>query len=92
MSVIADLYAPSVALLPIGGHYTMGPRGAAYAVARLLHSVRTVLPIHYGTFPPLKGTPAQLEASLAGEFAPASPERAVVVQTLQPGESLSFGE
>ena len=52
----------TVAILPIGGHYTMGPREAALAV-RLL-GVHEVIPVHYGTFPILAGTPAQLEAAL----------------------------
>ncbi|WP_420239184.1 metal-dependent hydrolase [Telmatobacter bradus] len=60
MKLIGDLYHPQVALLPIGGHYTMGPREAALAV-RLL-SPQTVLPIHFGTFPPLTGRPAELAA------------------------------
>lgn len=63
MRLIGDLYAPEVALLPIGGHYTMGPREAALAVELL--GVRHVIPIHYGTFPVLAGTPDQLRAELA---------------------------
>lgn len=62
MKLIAELYHPEVAMLPIGGHYTMGPREAAMAV-RLLEA-KMVLPIHFGTFPPLTGTPAQLEKLL----------------------------
>jgi len=58
MKLIHDLYAPKVAMLPIGGHYTMGPKEAAVA-CRLLEP-KTVLPIHWGTFPPLKGTPEEL--------------------------------
>ena len=60
MKLIAELYAPQVAMLPIGGLYTMGPREAALA-CRLL-APKTVLPIHWGTFPPLKGTPEELAA------------------------------
>ncbi len=58
MKLIAELYHPQVAMLPIGGHFTMGPREAAMA-ARLL-GAKTVLPLHFGTFPPLRGTPAEL--------------------------------
>jgi L-ascorbate metabolism protein UlaG (beta-lactamase superfamily) len=47
-------------MLPIGGHYTMGPREAALAVKLLAPQV--VLPLHFGTFPPLKGTPKDLAA------------------------------
>ena len=58
MRLIAELYHPEVALLPIGGHFTMGPKEAALAVSML--KPRTVLPLHFGTFPALKGTPEQL--------------------------------
>jgi L-ascorbate metabolism protein UlaG (beta-lactamase superfamily) len=60
MKLIRELYRPEVAMLPIGGHFTMGPREAALA-ARLL-APKVVLPLHFGTFPPLKGTPQQLAA------------------------------
>jgi L-ascorbate metabolism protein UlaG (beta-lactamase superfamily) len=60
MNLIRELYQPSVAMLPIGGHYTMGPKEAALAVKFLAPQV--VLPLHFGTFPPLKGTPKQLAA------------------------------
>jgi L-ascorbate metabolism protein UlaG (beta-lactamase superfamily) len=63
MALIRDLYRPEVAFLPIGGHYTMGPDGAALA-AELL-GVSTVVPIHYGTFPVLSGTPDALRSALA---------------------------
>jgi len=62
MKLIHDLYRPSVAMLPIGGHFTMGPREAALA-ARFLE-VEVILPLHFGTFPPLKGTPEELAALL----------------------------
>ncbi|MGD0830517.1 MAG: metal-dependent hydrolase [Terracidiphilus sp.] len=60
MSLIRDLYHPQVAMLPIGGHYTMSPTEAALAV-RLIQP-QMVLPIHFGTFPPLTGRPTQLAA------------------------------
>jgi L-ascorbate metabolism protein UlaG (beta-lactamase superfamily) len=63
MRYIRELYAPELALLPIGGHYTMGPRGAAIA-AELL-GVQHIIPVHYGTFPILTGTPDQLRSELA---------------------------
>jgi L-ascorbate metabolism protein UlaG (beta-lactamase superfamily) len=62
MALYADLYQPEIAFLPIGDHYTMGPVEAAYA-ARLL-KVKQVIPMHYGTFPALAGTPEQLAALL----------------------------
>jgi L-ascorbate metabolism protein UlaG (beta-lactamase superfamily) len=64
MRLIGELYAPDLVMLPIGGHYTMGPREAAIAVELL--GARRVLPIHYGTFPLLAGTPAELREALAG--------------------------
>ena len=64
MAMIADRYHPTVALLPIGGHFTMDPKGAALA-ARLL-KVKKVIPMHFGTFPALAGTPDQLRAELKG--------------------------
>jgi L-ascorbate metabolism protein UlaG (beta-lactamase superfamily) len=58
MSLIAEIYRPEVALLPIGGFYTMDPLQASYA-ARLL-KVKRVIPMHYGTFPVLTGNPKEL--------------------------------
>jgi L-ascorbate metabolism protein UlaG (beta-lactamase superfamily) len=58
MQLIRELYKPEIAMLPIGGFYTMGPKEAALACKFL--SPKTVLPIHWGTFPPLKGTPDDL--------------------------------
>lgn len=63
MKLIRELYEPEVAMLPIGGHFTMGPREAALAVQLL--TPKMVLPLHFGTFPPLKGTPEEL-AELTG--------------------------
>ncbi len=60
MELIGELYQPKIAMLPIGGHYTMGPKEAALAVRFL--QPETVLPLHFGTFPPLTGTPEQLAA------------------------------
>ena len=64
MQLIRELYKPEVAILPIGDHYTMGPKEAAVACRFLTPKV--VLPIHWGTFPPLKGTPEKL-AALVGQ-------------------------
>jgi len=81
MKLIRDLYAPDLAMLPIGGHFTMGPREAALAVEYL--GVKHVLPIHYGTFPILAGTPDELRAELSkrglGD---------VEVHDVRPGESV----
>jgi len=77
MKLIADLYSPEVAMLPIGGHFTMGPKEAAMAV-RLL-SPRIVLPLHFGTFPPLQGTPEELAALV---------DASVQVVSWAPGEAV----
>lgn len=60
MNLIRELYQPQIALLPIGGHFTMGPKEAALAVKMIAPKV--VLPLHFGTFPVLTGTPEQLSA------------------------------
>jgi L-ascorbate metabolism protein UlaG (beta-lactamase superfamily) len=62
MALIRELHRPEIAFLPIGGHYTMGPAGAARAASLL--GVRAVVPMHYGTFPVLAGTPDQLRSEL----------------------------
>ncbi len=62
MALIAERYHPTIALLPIGGHFTMDPTGAALA-AKLL-KVKTVVPMHFGTYPILTGTPDELVAAL----------------------------
>ena len=64
MKMIAEVYKPQIAFLPIGDLYTMGPDTAAIA-ARWL-GVRQVVPMHWGTFPALTGTPEMLEQHLAG--------------------------
>lgn len=82
MQLIGDEYKPDVALLPIGGHFTMDPKGAALAAKML--KVKTVVPMHYGTFPMLTGTPEELQAAMKK----ASPKTTVRVAT--PGETLTF--
>ena len=62
LRLIAELHRPDLAMLPIGGHYTMDPEGAALAIEYL--GVDEIVPLHYGTFPVLAGTPAQLRDAL----------------------------
>jgi L-ascorbate metabolism protein UlaG (beta-lactamase superfamily) len=76
MQLIRELYQPQIAMLPIGGHFTMGPTEAALAVRFL--APKTVLPLHFGTFPPLTGTPDELAALV---------EPTVAVVRWTPGES-----
>ncbi|HEY3207710.1 MAG TPA: metal-dependent hydrolase [Gaiellaceae bacterium] len=75
MQLIGRIYSPDVAILPIGGHFTMDPREAGVAL-ELLGTPRCI-PCHYGTFPLLAGTPAELR-----EHAP----DAEIIE-LQPGET-----
>jgi L-ascorbate metabolism protein UlaG (beta-lactamase superfamily) len=64
MKIIHELYAPEIAMIPIGDHFTMGPREAAYA-CKLLQA-KTVIPMHFGTFPMLTGTPGALQKLVPG--------------------------
>ena len=81
MALIAELYAPEIALLPIGDLYTMSPREAAVA-ARMLKPA-FIVPAHYGTFPALTGTPEML----AEELKKLGVKSEVVALT--PGEALT---
>ena len=76
MQIIRELYAPEIAMLPIGDHFTMSPREAAYA-CKLLQP-KTVVPMHFGTFPLLTGTPDQLRKLLSG----------IEVVQMKPGETV----
>jgi L-ascorbate metabolism protein UlaG (beta-lactamase superfamily) len=79
MRLIRELYAPEIAFLPIGDHFTMGPEAAALAVNML--GVRQVVPRHYGTFPVLTGTPDALKRLVD--------PMGVDVLVLKPGETAS---
>jgi len=71
MDIINYLYRPTHLLLPIGGHFTMGPREAAFAVCKFLTHARVVIPMHFQTFPLLKGTVEDFEKEcekFAAEF------------------------
>jgi L-ascorbate metabolism protein UlaG (beta-lactamase superfamily) len=77
MRLIAEMHKPTIAFLPIGDHYTMGPEAAARACAML--GIRQVVPMHYGTFPILTGTPERLKHLVE--------PHGVDVLVLQPGET-----
>ena len=81
MALIAELYQPELAVLPIGDLYTMSPREAALA-CRLLKP-RKVIPMHFGTFPPLSGRPEQL-AELIRDLPGAA------VWALEPGKPVTW--
>jgi L-ascorbate metabolism protein UlaG (beta-lactamase superfamily) len=78
MQIIREIYAPEVAMLPIGDHYTMGPREAAYACKLLQPKI--VIPMHWGTFPVLTGRPDDLRKLLGA----GGPE----VLEMKPGQTL----
>ena len=75
MQLIARIYSPDVAVLPIGGYFTMDPREAGVALELL--GVKRCIPCHYGTFPLLAGTPEELRQHAPG----------VDVIALEPGET-----
>jgi L-ascorbate metabolism protein UlaG (beta-lactamase superfamily) len=79
MKVIGEFYRPEIAFLPIGDHFTMGPEAAARAGDLL--GVRQVVPIHWGTFPLLTGTPAKLRELVRGKN--------IDVLEMKPGQTAS---
>ena len=81
MQLIRRLYDPTLAFLPIGDLFTMGPKEAALACEFLQPSV--AIPMHYGTFPVLTGTPEKLREELG-------PDSGVTVPSLAPGDSYEW--
>ncbi len=79
MRLIGEMYRPQIAFLPIGDLFTMGPEQAAKACELL--GVKQVVPMHYGTYPALTGTPARLRELVE--------PRGVQVLELTPGETAS---
>jgi L-ascorbate metabolism protein UlaG (beta-lactamase superfamily) len=79
MRLIGEMYHPTIAFLPIGDLYTMGPEQAAKACEFL--GVKQVVPMHYGTFPALTGTPAALRELVE--------PKGIQVLELKPGETAS---
>src|SRR6187455_354396 len=77
MRLIGEMYKPEIAFLPIGDRFTMDPAAAAKACEFL--GVRQVVPMHWGTFPLLTGTPAMLKGGLGS--------RGAEVLELKPGET-----
>jgi L-ascorbate metabolism protein UlaG (beta-lactamase superfamily) len=79
MELIRELYHPELAMLPIGSHYVMSPAEAALACKML--KPRWVIPMHYGTFPVLTGTPEELKKLLKDE-------PGITVIAMKPGETV----
>ncbi len=81
MKLIGERYRPDLALVPIGGNFTMDPADAAWAVKDLLKP-KAVIPMHYGSNPLARGTAAQFSAAMG-----ASPVKVIVAT---PGQALNF--
>jgi L-ascorbate metabolism protein UlaG (beta-lactamase superfamily) len=81
MALINKFFKPDLALVSIGGHFTMDPEHAAYAVRELIRP-KQVIPMHYGTFPVINRTPAELKAALG--------EAPIKVLDVKPGEAVRF--
>jgi L-ascorbate metabolism protein UlaG (beta-lactamase superfamily) len=69
MKLIGDMYRPDLVLMPIGNHFVMSPQDAAMAVRDMIKP-RYAIPIHYGTTPQLRGTPAELIQAMGGAAVP----------------------
>jgi L-ascorbate metabolism protein UlaG (beta-lactamase superfamily) len=81
MKLIGDYYKPDLILMPIGGHFVMDPKDAAYATREFLKP-KFVIPMHYGTTPVLKGTPQEYLAALG--------QTTTKVFVMNPGDKLEF--
>ncbi len=81
MKLYGEYYKPDLVMIPIGGHFVMNPRDAAYATKNYLKP-KFAIPIHYGTFPQLKGTPEEYQQALG--------KTATKVMAINPGDKLEF--
>ncbi len=81
MRLIGEYYKPDLIMIPIGGHFVMDPRDAAYATKELIRP-RYAIPFHYGTFPVLTGTPQEYQAALG--------QTQTQVFPINPGDTLTF--
>jgi L-ascorbate metabolism protein UlaG (beta-lactamase superfamily) len=81
MALISKFYKPDLALVSIGGHFTMDPERAAYALSELIRP-KQVIPIHYGTYPVINRTPTELKTALGN--AP------IKVLDVKPGDAVKF--
>ena len=81
MALINRFYKPDLALVCIGGHYTMDPEHAAYAVRELIKP-KQVIPMHWGTLPLINRTPAEFRAALG--------DTPIKVLDMKPGDTLKF--
>jgi len=81
MKLIGEYYKPDLVMIPIGGHFVMSPKDAAYATREFLKP-KYAIPVHYGTFPVLRGTPK--------EYIEALGKTATQVIVMNPGDNVTF--
>ncbi len=81
MALISKFYKPDLALVCIGGHFTMDPERAAYAMRELIRP-KQVIPMHYGTYPVINRTPAEFKAALGNT--------PIKVLDVKPGDAVKF--
>ncbi len=81
MALIGELYAPDIAMLPIGGHFTMGIREAVKAVELIRPKI--VIPMHYNTFPVIQADPSEFKRLIEEKIG-------IKVVILKPGETLRY--
>ena len=80
MKLIGDYYKPDLLLIPIGGHFVMDPKDAAFATK--LVNPKKAFPMHYGTNPFLKGTPAEYKAAMG--------QTPIEIVEMNPGDKKTF--
>ena len=81
MALINKFFKPDLALVCIGGHFTMDPEHAAYALRELIRP-KQVIPMHYGTYPVINRTPAELKTALG--------DAPIKVLDVKPGDAVKF--
>jgi len=81
MALINKFYHPDLALVCIGGYYTMDPEGAAYAMRELVKP-KQVIPIHFGTYPVINRTPAEFKAALG--------DAPIEMLDVKPGQTVKY--
>src|SRR5947207_2924657 len=81
LRLIGEYYKPDLAMIPIGGHFVMDPRDAAYATKEMLRP-KFAIPVHYATFPVLRGTPQEYQAALG--------QTTTQVFPISPGDKQTF--
>ena len=81
MALINKFFKPDLALVCIGGHFTMDPERAAYALREFIRP-KQVIPMHYGTYPVINRTPAELKAALGNT--------PIKILDVKPGDAVKF--